>query len=557
MSQERLIYVPLGGAGEIGMNMYAYGWGVPGKERFILVDVGVTFPSMNGTPGVDLIVADPGWIADQADRLDGIFITHAHEDHIGGLGMIFDRLSAPIYCRRFTGMVARAKMADWNRDEDQITVLPPYPDMTDVGPFKVGILPVSHSIPEAGGLVIDTPKGRIVHTGDLKLDPSPIVGDPFNPAMLREVAKPGVKALVCDSTNVFSPLPGRSESELREPIRDLIATAEGLAVATTFASNIARLKTLAQAGVEAGRSVCVLGRSMQRMLRFARDAELLGDFPPVVDLEEAQDIPRQNLMLLVTGSQGERRAASAHLANGKYLGFTMKEGDMFLFSSKTIPGNEIEVGRIINAFAAQGVRVVDDSSGLYHVSGHANRPDLEQVHDLLAPEVLIPMHGEYRHLLEHANLGKAKGIPSLVVPNGAIADLTSKHPQIVEHVDAGRVYLDGSELIGAYDGIVLNRIRMATRGMVAASVILEDDALLGVWVETIGLPDPHKGREDLADLVEREMEDEIDLIPAKTLRRDDDVIERLERRIAHICRDLIGKKPVVRVLLNRLEAESG
>ncbi|MEO1563360.1 MAG: ribonuclease J [Pseudomonadota bacterium] len=556
MSQERLIYVPLGGAGEIGMNMYAYGWGRPGKERFILVDLGVTFPSMDGTPGVDLITADPGWIADQADRIDGIIITHAHEDHIGALGMLYDRLSAPVYCRRFTALVAESKLDAWNRDTSVVRVLAPYPEMTKIGPFTVGIMPVPHSIPEASGLVIDTPVGRVVHTGDLKLDADPIVGEPFDPDFFKSIAQDGVKALVCDSTNVFSPHPGRSEAELRAPIRDLVVSAHGLVVATTFASNIARLKTLAQAGEEAGRSVCVLGRSMQRMMGYARDAEVLGSFPPIVALEDAQDIPRSNLMLIVTGSQGERRAASAQLASGKYLGFEMKEGDMFLFSSKTIPGNEVGVARVINALAEQGVRVIDDSTPEYHVSGHANRPDLSKVHELFKPEMLIPMHGEYRHLVEHARLATSNDLPSLVVPNGAVADLTGDVPEVVDNVETGRLYLDGHELIGAFDGVVLERVRMATRGMVAASVILEGDDLVGVWVEALGLPDPKRVDNELAVILESDLEDEVELTPVKTRRNDDTLIERLERRIAHSTNDLVGKKPVVRVLLNRLEDDA-
>ncbi|MEM0976892.1 MAG: ribonuclease J [Pseudomonadota bacterium] len=538
------------------MNMYAYGWGLPGKERFVLVDMGVTFPSMDSTPGVDLIVADPGWIADQSDRIDGIIITHAHEDHIGALGMIYDRVAAPVFCRRFTSLVARTKLQDWNRDPEVVHMVAAFPEMTKIGPFNIGILPVPHSIPEASGLVIDTPVGRVVHTGDLKLDPEPIVGEAYDPKLFADVAKPGIQALVCDSTNVFSPQRGRSEATLREPIREMIAEATGLMVATTFASNIARLKTLAQAGVEAGRSVCVLGRSMQRMLGYAREANVLDDFPPLVDLEDAQDIPRGNLMLIVTGSQGERRAASAQLANGTYLGFTMTEGDTFLFSSKTIPGNEVGVGRIVNALAAQGVRVIDDSADAYHVSGHANRPDLSELHKIFQPKMLVPMHGEYRHLLEHKRLASSSGIPSIVVPNGAVADLSGDTPEIVDHVDAGRLYLDGTEIIGAFDGIVLNRIRMATRGMVAASVIFEDDALLGVWVEVLGLADPAGSKVELAEILERELEDEIEIIPAKALRNDDDVIARLERRIGHITRDRVGKKPVTRVLLTRLEADT-
>ena len=552
---QRLIYVPLGGAGEIGMNMYAYGWGARGEERFILVDVGVTFPSMDGTPGVDLITADPGWIAQQSDRIDAIIVTHAHEDHIGALGVLYDRLNAPIYARRFTARVAEAKLIDWGRDLGALNVVEAFPQMTKVGPFSFGLLPVTHSIPEASGLVIDTPKGRVVHTGDLKLDPNPIVGEAFDEALFRKVAKPGIKALVCDSTNVFSPQAGRSESELANPITELVKSAQGLMVATTFASNVARLKSLAEAGVNAGRSVCILGRSMQRMLGYARDTNVLGDFPATVALEDAQHIPRENLMLIVTGSQGERRAASAHLANGKYLGFDMREGDMFLFSSKTIPGNEVGVGRIINALVEQGVHVIDDSSGHYHVSGHANRPDLARLHEIFNPECLIPMHGEARHLYEHKRLAESGGRQALIVPNGAIANLSADVPSIEDHVETGRLYLDGKVLIGSHDGVVLDRMRMAIRGLVIASVIIEEGEFVGVWVEGLGLPQPNQGHEDLVSILEDEIENELLSVSRKTLRDDDAVIERVERRISFVCKEWIGKKPVARVLVERLEAE--
>ena len=552
---EKLIYLPLGGAGEIGMNLYLYGYGAEGKERFIIVDLGVTFPSMDGTPGVDLIMADIDWLADRADRIEAIFVTHAHEDHIGALGLLYPRLGAvPIYVRKFTGHVARAKLEDRGQDPMRVEVVPAYPEMVSAGKFKVGFFPVSHSIPEASGLVIEAGGMRLFHSGDLKLDPNPIVGEPYDQDSFAALGKKGVDVLICDSTNVFSHHAGRSEGTLREPISGLIKEASGMVVATTFASNIARLKTLAQAGVDAGRSVCVLGRAMQRMLGYAHASGVMTDFPPTVALEDIGDIPRENLMLLVTGSQGEGRAASAQLARGKYLGLSLKPDDTFLFSSKTIPGNEVSVGRIINALASQGVTVIDDSHDGYHVSGHANRPDLEEVHKLINPKAVIPMHGEYRHLKEHAELSEKLGRPAVIAPNGSVVEIDKDGVRIVDHIEAGRTYLDGSRLIGAYDGVVLDRIRMATRGMVAVSLVLEETEVLGIWAELVGLPDTYEAEDPLEDILEDAVERELVTAPPGKLKDDGETEELVARAIRSICKDEIGKKPVVRVLINRLEA---
>ena len=553
-TKNKLIYLPLGGAGEIGMNMYLYGYGSKGKERFILADIGVTFPAMDGTPGVDLIMADTKFIQDRADRLDGIFITHAHEDHIGAIGLLWPHLNAPIYCRKFTAAVAKAKMEDRNQTSEMIEILPPYPEMKQVGKFKVGILPVPHPIPEASGLVIETPDQRIVHTGDLKLDPDPVVGEPFNPELFEELGKKGVDVLVCDSTNIFSNKPGRSEATLVKPIADMIKSANGMVVATTFASNVARLKTLAQAGIDAGRSVCVLGRSMQKMLGYAHSTGVLDNFPPTVQLEDVPNIPRENLMLLVTGSQGEGRAASAQLARGKYLGITMQDGDTFLFSSKTIPGNEVSVGRIINSFAMQGVNVIDDSAEIYHVSGHANRPDLEEIHRLLNPKTLIPMHGEYRHLKEHSELASSKGIDTLIVPNGAVVEFDRNSAKIVDHIETGRIYLDGSRLIGAYDGVVLDRIRMATRGTVAISLVIEGSEVLGVWAEPIGLPETETYEDGLIEIIEEQVENSLLKSKSKLLKDDQEVEKLVSKIVSNVCKNEVGKKPVTRILINRIES---
>jgi ribonuclease J len=553
-TDERLIYLPLGGAGEIGMNAYVYGYGRPGKERLILVDLGVAFPDMDSTPGVDLIMPDITWLRDRVDQLEAIIITHGHEDHIGAVSLLYSQLNVPVYARAFTANLARRKMEERGHDPLAVKTIGAWPEVTKMGPFTVGVAPMAHSIPESGGLVIDSPAGRVVHTGDFKLDRTPLVGEAFDPEMWAEIAKPGIKALICDSTNVFSKTPGRSESDLPDEITRLIGEAKGMVAATTFASNVARVKTLADAGTRAGRSVVLLGRAMLRMVEAATQTGVLTDFPNVFSPEEARDIPRNNMMLITTGSQGERRAASAQMARGKYRGLELKEGDLFLFSSKTIPGNERGVIRIINQFSERGVDVVDDSSGLYHVSGHANGPDLEALHALLKPDMLVPMHGEHRHLRLHARLGEAKGIPSIVAVNGMMLNLSGKRPSVIEYIDTGRTYLDGSVKIGAMDGVVRDRIRMALNGILVVTLILdEDDAPLGEpWCDIKGLAETGTSNAALTEVLEEDLNQFLKRAGAKTLK-DDDKLEGELRRIARqTCHNEIGKKPEVTVVISRM-----
>jgi len=553
MSQNRLMYLPLGGAGEVGMNCYVYGYGPRDKERLIVVDLGVTFPDMDGSPGVDLIIPDIAWLEARKDRIDGVFITHAHEDHVGAVGHTFKHLGAPIYARAFTANIARRKLEEHGVAANAVTVMAAWPDQVKLGPFKVGFLPISHSIPENSGLVIDTPDGRIVHTGDFKLDKTPLVGEGWDPVLWGEIAKPGVKALVCDSTNVFSLAPGRSESTLGDNITKLVASADQLVIATTFASNVARVKTLAEAGRRAGRSICLMGRAMNKMIEASLEAGVLSDFPPVISPEQALDVPRGNLMFLVTGSQGERRAASAQLANGKYRGHKLKEGDLFLFSSKTIPGNERGVIKIINQLSEIGVDVVDDDSGIYHVSGHANRPDLEAMHALMQPQILVPMHGEHRHLRAHANLGKAKGLASVVAVNGMVINLSGNKPKVEEFIETGRTYIDGSVQIGALDGVVRDRIRMALNGHIMVSVILDDDGPLGEpWCEIKGLPKIGNSHAGLTEVLEEDLNQFMMRAGRKTLRDDKKLEDELRRITRHSAQSEIGKKPEVTVVISRL-----
>lgn len=553
MSKDRLIYLPLGGAGEIGMNCYVYGYGPKGKERYILVDLGVTFPDMDSTPGVNLIFPDITWIEERADRLDGIFITHAHEDHVGAAAHLWPRLKAPIYTRAFTAHIAQLKFEEHGLDPNIVQVVQAYPEAVEVGPFKVSFMPISHSIPESSALVIDTPKGRIVHTGDFKLDETPGVGEPFDRAGWVDMAKSGVRALICDSTNVFSPHAGRSEASVGPEIEKLVASAKGMVVATTFASNIARVKTLADAGKAAGRSVVLIGRAMKRMVAAGIEVGILHDFPKTISPEDATGIPRENLMLLATGSQGERRAATAQLSRGKYMGLTLKEGDLFLFSSKTIPGNEVSVSRIVNAFSEMGVDVVDDTSGHYHVSGHANRPDLAEMHKIVAPQFLIPMHGEHRHLREHVKLGAEIGLAGVIAPNGTMIDLSGNAPKVAEFVETGRTYLDGRVQVGALDGVVRDRIRMALNGHVLVTLIVEDNEPLGdAWCEIMGLPEQGQSRASLVDVLETDVTQFLMRANKKTLADDDKLNDEIRKVVRKTTNDEVGKKAEVTVVVSRL-----
>jgi ribonuclease J len=507
---------------------------------------------------VDLIMADVAWLEERRERIEAIFITHGHEDHVGALGHLWPKLRAPVYARPFTAALAVMKMEEAGNPTDVVNVVSARPQTVEAGPFRVQFLPISHSIPESAGLVIDTPAGRVLHSGDFKLDPNPVVGEAFDPALWGGVAAESpVIALTCDSTNVFSPHPGRSESTLAEPIRALIAGQKGLVVATTFASNIARLRTLAEAGKAAGRSICLLGRAMRKMITAAVETGIITDFPSVIAPEDAAEVPRDNLMLIVTGSQGERRAATAQLSRGKYLGLEMKSGDMFLFSSKTIPGNEKSVLRIMNAFSEMGVDVVDDRGGLYHVSGHANRPDLEAIHDLVKPRILIPVHGEHRHLREHAKLAEAKGIGSAIVPNGTMVELSGPRPHVVGHVETGRVYLDGNVLIGAMDGVVRDRIRLALNGQAVVTVLIDEEnrPLGDAWVETMGLPAAGKAGRDLVEELERDLNQFLETVDRKTVVDDDKLDEAIRRIVRQCALEEVGKKPEVTVVISRLVAE--
>ncbi|MEO1291821.1 MAG: ribonuclease J, partial [Pseudomonadota bacterium] len=479
---EELVYVALGGAGEIGMNMYLYGVGKGKDRRWIIVDCGVTFGNMASSPGIDLVLPDIDFIAAERKKLVGIFITHAHEDHVGALGRYWRRLKVPIYCTPFTAEVARRKLSEAGLGDKDLRVVQPH-ETIEAGPFSCRYFPVTHSIPQAMSLVIDTPAGRVFHTGDFKLDPDPLIGPPVDEAALAALGQEGVLAITCDSTNVFEPGLAGSEASVRADLEKVVRDCEGAVAATTFASNVARLRTLGEIAKATDRSLVVAGRAMNRMIEAALETGAIPDFPDTISDEAAQELPAEHLLYLVTGSQGEGRAALGRIAAGNHPAITLGDGDTVIYSSRTIPGNEAEVYRTYNKLSEQGVRVVDADAGLIHVSGHGNRDDIRRMYELLKPKLAIPLHGEHRHLAEHARMALEWGAEaSAVVPNGTMVQIapdTDDGPlSVVDDVETGRVYIDGDTFVGAMDGVIRSRLKLARQGHVSVALVLDEDGTL-------------------------------------------------------------------------------
>ena len=551
-----LVYLPLGGADEIGMNMYLYGYGPRDNRRWIMVDCGIGFPDAAHAPGVEIMTPDPAFIAAESERLDGIFITHAHEDHIGAVGRLWGRFKAPIYCTKFPAAIARRKLDEFGVSPKNLNVVDQNTPVK-AGDFSVSFFPMTHSIPETSALVIDTPLGRIFHTADFKIDDSPAFGDPMDRDAMRKMAEEGVLAIACDSTNVFEPGFAGTEDTIKQPLRDVIAGSKGKVAATTFASNVARLKTLAEAARDSGRAVVVAGRAMQRMIEAAVQTGIMTDFPETITEDEARDIPDDHLFYLVTGSQGESRAAMARIAGDSHPSVHLKAGDTAIFSSKTIPGNETEVSRIYNLLAERGIRVVDDSMADIHVSGHAPRGELEEVYSLLKPKYAIPMHGERRHLHEHAVMAPSWGAEAaFVVPNGSMLQIAPGEPKIVDDVDTGRLYADGNQLIGAMDGVVRSRRKMGMNGHIAVSVILDDNGDLVVESDARVTGAPEESKDwtgEIEGVIAEAVDGAIEKLKAKDRRDDDKVEEAIRRAARSTASRLWGKKPETVVMLTRLD----
>ncbi|MEL6979052.1 MAG: ribonuclease J [Pseudomonadota bacterium] len=560
---EELVYVALGGAGEIGMNFYCYGFGEPKKRRWLIVDCGVTFGDMASAPGVDLVMADIDFIAAERKRIEGIVITHAHEDHVGALGRLWPRLKAPIYATRFTAAIAKRKLEENGVGADNLTVLEPH-QRQKIGAFDVSFFPVTHSVPEAMAAVIRTPLGTVFHTGDFKLDEAPLIGPPTDEAGLAKLGEEGVLALACDSTNVFEEGRAGSEESVRPGLAQVMNDCEGAVACTTFASNVARLRTIAEVAQENGRSVVVAGRAMKRMIDAALETGAIPDFPEQIDEDRAAELPARHVCYLLTGSQGEPRAALGRVSTDSHPSVSLAAGDLVVYSSRTIPGNEREVHRVYNRLSERGVRVIDADHANIHVSGHGYRDEMATMYRLLRPVISLPIHGEHRHLTEHARLAPGWGAErAIVAPNGKMVRLAgggdgAESPTIIEDVDAGRDYLDGETMVGALDGVIRSRLRLARQGHVTIVLVVDEEGELiaDPEIRVIGAPEDGDGwPSPLSEMIEEVVDAAVEKMSARDRRSDKQIQETAIGACRKLCDRRWGKKPEVTAVVVRLEED--
>ncbi|MGB8274519.1 MAG: ribonuclease J [Alphaproteobacteria bacterium] len=544
---DELLFLALGGAGEIGMNLSLYGC----RGQWLMIDLGITFGDET-TPGIDIIMPDPSFIEAQRDRLAGLVLTHAHEDHIGAVPYLWPRLRCPIYATPFTAEILRGKLDEAGLDAP-ITVVP-LSGAFEVGAFKVELVTLTHSIPEPNAVVIHTPFGPVLHTGDWKFDPAPLVGEVSDEAALRRLGEAGVLAMICDSTNVFQPGHSGSEAALRKSLIEIVGRYTGRVAMASFASNIARIETMATVAAAHGRKPVLVGRALVRMVEAARRTGYLDPGLVFHAEAEAEAMPRREALLICTGSQGEPRAALARIAAGEHPHVHLEEGDAVIFSSRIIPGNEKPIGRVVNRLVRAGVEVVTEKNEFVHVSGHPARDELMRMYQLVRPRIAVPVHGEPRHLAEQAGLARSCQIPeTVVVENGAVARLAPGHAGRVAQVHSGRLGADGIRLIDLEAESLRERRRMSFNGSAVATLaVSKEGRLMGEpQISVLGLINDDAEQEIKAE-VAGAIRAAIDGLTAAE-RMDDEAIRECSRRaLRRRLFDTLGRRPVTEIHLLRL-----
>jgi len=549
---DELVFVALGGAGEIGMNLNLYGYGPPGDETWVMVDLGVTF-SDGAIPGVDVIMPDPGFIVERRDRLAGLVLTHAHEDHLGGVPYLWDRLRCPVYATPFAISILRRKLTETSfADQVDITEVPLGGRFT-VGPFDMELITLTHSIPEPNAIAIRTALGTVLHTGDWKFDPAPVVGPVSDEAALRKLGDDGVLAMVCDSTNVFVPGESGSEADLEATLTRLIGECAGRVAVTCFATNVARLETISRAARANGRDVVLAGRSLRRIDDAARENGYLAGVPAFLDEADAGHIPADKVLIICTGSQGEPRAALARIAAGEHGNVSLGDGDAVIFSSRIIPGNEAAIGNLHNALVARGIRVVSTEDEIVHVSGHPARGELVRMYQLVRPGIAVPVHGELRHMVEHAALARDCQVPHAVVaPNGSVVKLAPGAPEITGDVPVGRLAADGNRLVRLDGELVRRRTRAMWHGTATITVVINGAGSLArePQLSTTGLLE--EGDDAVAQAVRDAARAAVEALSAKRRADDAELAEAVRLAVRRAFNDSVAKKPVTTVHLVRI-----
>jgi ribonuclease J len=546
---ESLYFIPLGGAGEIGMNLNLYGY----AGRWLMVDLGISFGD-HETPGVEILLPDPAFIEERVRDLAGIVVTHAHEDHLGAIPYLWDRLGCPIYCTPFAASVLRAKLIERGLQGKVKIIEVPLSGSFKVGPFNLELITMTHSVPEPNALVIRTPAGTVLHSGDWKLDPEPIIGPTADESALKRLGKEGVMALICDSTNAMVPGVSGSEAAVRDSLTQLFSRYHNRIAVGCFATNVARLHSITKAARANDRDVALVGRSLWRIDKAARENGYLKDLPPFVSDADAGFLPKDKTVLICTGSQGEPRAALPRIAGGDHPEVSLEAGDVVIFSAREIPGNEKAIARVQNGLIRQGVEVVTADDAFVHVSGHPARDELVRLYQWVRPALAVPVHGEQRHLMAHAQLADECQVPQTIIPeDGMVIRLGPGRPEIAGYVHSGRLCVDGKRIVPVDSGAIRSRARMMSSGVAVVTLVLtkKGELLADPQLSVLGLLDGEEMADDLADLSDL-VRRSVGNLSAAARQDDQAVREAVRLAVRRSFNSSQGRKPMTEVHLVRV-----
>ncbi len=551
--KEELIFCPLGGSGEIGMNMNLFAYGSPDNRKWIIVDIGVTFAD-DAIPGVDLIYPDPGFIVDKKDDLLGIVLTHAHEDHIGAIAHIWPKLKCKIFATPFTSVLISEKFKEKKIDITGYLEIVQLNSTVDLNPFKIEFVTLTHSILEPNGLKIETPVGNILHTGDWKCDPDPLTGDNMNSKRLKEIGEEGVLTMICDSTNVFSAGRAGSELDVRKNMLKIMERLKKRVIITSFASNVARMESAFYCAEKTGRQIALVGRSMHRIYKAARQCGYLQNVIEPLDARDARNISREKIVYLCTGSQGEPMGAMTRISNYTHPDVFVERGDAVVFSSKIIPGNEKKLYKLHNQLVREGIEVISEDSEFIHVSGHPNREDLKDMYDWIKPKSVIPVHGEHRHMIEHINFAKEMQVPYPVrVENGDIVKIyPGEKPEVYDKAPSGRLYVDGSISVEEDAQSIKERKNLSSNGLIEATLIITANGNIHnkPLLTFRGLPIYEK--DEFTFNLEEKIEKTAKSFSLNNKKQESNLIDALKITCRKYTKEKIGKKPYTNINLVRI-----
>ena len=552
-TRKRLIYLPLGGAGEIGMNLNLYAYGKPNNQKWIIVDVGVTFAD-DSVPGIDLIYPDPGFIIDKKEDLLGIILTHAHEDHIGAIAHIWPKLKCKIYATPFTSVLITEKFKEKKIDISGYLKIVELNSILNLDPFKIEFVTLTHSILEPNGLKIETPVGNILHTGDWKCDPDPLIGENINSKRLKEIGKEGVITMICDSTNVFSAGRAGSELDVRNNMLKVTERLNKRIIITSFASNVARMETAFYCAEKIGRQIALVGRSMHRIFKAAKQCGYLNNVIEPIDARDAKNISRDKIVYLCTGSQGEPMGAMNRIANYTHPDVFIERGDAVVFSSKIIPGNEKKLYKLHNQLVKEGIEVISEESEYIHVSGHPNREDLRDMYNWIKPKSVIPVHGEHRHMLEHINFAKEMQVPyPIKVENGDIVRLyPGNKPEVYDKAPSGRIYVDGSISVEEDSQSIKERKNLSANGFIEATILITPKGNIHnrPLITFRGLPIYEK--EEFQNGLEDEIDKTVKTFSLNNKKQEINLIDALKSTCRKFTKQKTGKRPLANINLVRI-----